>query len=107
VKPWVSGRFGGVSSGNPNITGTASNVGTGSGVQSFTVTRQQTGTYNVSWTTAHPSGSSYTILVAVRGAFTCSYGIPASTSFQIYTYNVGTTTLADPTAGDISFMVLQ
>jgi hypothetical protein len=24
VKPWVSGRFGGVSSGNPNITGTAS-----------------------------------------------------------------------------------
>jgi hypothetical protein len=25
-------------------------------VQSFTVTRQQAGTYNVSWTTAHPSG---------------------------------------------------
>jgi hypothetical protein len=77
VKPWVSGRFSGVSSGNPNITGTASNVGTGSGVQSFTVTRQQTGTYNITWTTAHPSGSSYTILVAVRGAFTCSYGIPS------------------------------
>jgi hypothetical protein len=57
VKPWVSGRFGGVSSGNPNITGTASNVGTGSGVQSFTVTRQSAGTYNITWTTAHPSGS--------------------------------------------------
>jgi hypothetical protein len=56
VKPWVSGRFGGVSSGNPNITGTASNTGTGSGTQSFTVTRQAAGTYNVNWTTAHPSG---------------------------------------------------
>jgi hypothetical protein len=76
-------------------------------VQSFTVTRQSAGTYNVTWTTAHPSGGSYTILVSVRGAFTCSYGVPASTSFQIYTYSVGTSTLADPTAGDISFMVLQ
>jgi hypothetical protein len=57
VKPWVSGRFGGVSSGNPNITGTASNAGTGSGTQSFTVTRQAAGTYNINWTTAHPSGS--------------------------------------------------
>ena len=70
------------------------------------MTRQGAGTYNVNWTTAHPSGSSYTILVSVRGQFTCSYGVPTSTSFQIYTYSVGTSTLADPSAGDISFTTI-
>jgi hypothetical protein len=84
TKPWVAGRF------NNSLT-----ILTSSGQQTFTLTKQSTGTYNVNWTTAHPSGGNYGICVSVRGGATISYGVPASTGFQIYCYGVGTTTLID------------
>jgi hypothetical protein len=94
TKPWVGGRF------NASLT-TLSTIGQ----QSFTLSKPATGTYNVNWTTANPSGSTYAISVSVRGPLTASYGLPGTNGFQLYAYSVGTSVLMD-IPQDISFFTL-
>ena len=94
TKPWVGGRF------NASLT-TLSTIGQ----QSFTLSKPATGTYNVNWTTANPSGSTYAISVSVRGPLTASYGLPGANGFQLYAYSVGTSVLMD-IPQDISFFTL-
>ena len=81
---------------------------TGTGQVAWTVARtasQAAGVYTITFPTAHPLGGNYIINVSAQGLWGMLRNtiVPTSTSFQVVTYTVGTSTAAD---GIFSFMVL-
>jgi hypothetical protein len=80
---WVAGRI--TSTGLIKIT---------SGQQTFTVTKGATnsGYYKVQWTTGHPNGNAYGILLTTIASYYCTYtSALTSTYFEVYMYNPGGT----------------
>ena len=74
--PWVAGRFSGRTSSGP-VTPLAS-IGQ---QQSVTITRtSQPGQYTLSWTTAHPLGGNYVMMVALPGASALWFTTSATTA---------------------------
>ena len=105
----VSGKV--TMSGYMFAAGTVSATGTkitGTVQVAWTVARtagQAAGVYTITFPTAHPLGGNYIVNVSAQGLWGMLRNavLPTSTSFQVVTYTVGTSTAAD---GIFSFMVL-
>jgi hypothetical protein len=75
---WVAGR----------ITSTAG-IKTSSGQQTFTIAKGATGSgyYKIQWTTGHPNGNSYGVLLSTISSYYCVYATTTSTYFEVYMFN--------------------
>jgi hypothetical protein len=77
---WVAGR----------ITSTAG-IKTSSGQQTFTIAKGATGSgyYKIQWTTGHPNGNAYGVLLSTTSSYYCTYGTFTSTYLEVYMFNPG------------------
>ena len=91
------------------VVSAAATKTTGTGQVVWTVARsagQATGVYTITFPTAHPLGSNYIVTVTGVGTMNFLRGAsyaPTSTTFQVVSYQFGTTTLQD---APFSFMAL-
>ena len=81
------------------VSATGTNI-TGTGQVAWTVARtagQAAGVYTITFPTAHPLGANYIVNVTAQGLWGMIRNAvaPTSTSFQVVTYTVGTTTVSD------------
>ena len=77
---WVAGRV--------SSTGT---IKTTSGLQTFTVSKGATnsGYYKIQWSTGHPNGNAYGVLLTTTQSYYCTYATITSTYFDLYMYTPG------------------